>query len=96
LRLSALISIEDFAVIRFNFELETAFINIRIFDTRGRLIRFLANGEPVAHQGHFIWDGKDDQGRMARIGAYICLVQALNSNRRVGIELKKVIILVKQ
>jgi hypothetical protein len=87
---------EDFAVIRFNFELETAFINIRIFDTRGRLIRFLVNGEPVAHQGHFIWDGNNDEGRMARIGAYICLVQALNSNRRVGIELKKVIILVKQ
>jgi hypothetical protein len=87
---------EDFTVLQFKFGVETAFISIRIFDTRGRMIRYLANGEPVAHQGQFVWDGKDDEGRVARIGAYICLVQALNSDRRVQVELKQTIILVKK
>ncbi len=87
---------EDFAVIRFVLEVETAFANLRIFDLRGRLIRFLANGVPVASQGQFIWDGKDDEGRIARIGAYICYFQALNTERRVSQEFKKTIILMKK
>jgi len=87
---------EDFAVIRFTLEVETAFVNLRIFDLRGRLIRFLANGVPVAPQGQFVWDGKDDDGRIARIGAYIGYFQALNTERRVSQEFKKTIILMKK
>ncbi len=87
---------EDFCVIQYKLTIETAFINIRIFDIRGRLIRFLVNGEPVASQGQVIWDGKDDNGRVARIGAYICFFEALNSERRVHIQLKESIILMKQ
>lgn len=87
---------EDFTVIQFDLTVETAFISIRIFDTRGRLIRYLANGEPVASQGQFVWDGKDDDGRIGRIGAYICLVQAFNAERQVQTELKTAIILVKK
>lgn len=88
--------VEDFTIIQFKFGVETAFINIRIFDTRGRLIRHLANGEAAAHQGQLVWDGKDDAGKVARIGAYICLVQALNAGRQVQAELKKAIILIKK
>lgn len=87
---------EDFTAIHVQLPVETAFINLRIFDTRGRLIRRLANGEPAASRGQFVWDGKDEQGRIARIGAYICLVEGLNTERQVHSELKKVIILVKK
>ena len=87
---------EDFTVIRYSLNVETAFINIRIYDLRGRLIRFLADSLPAAHQGQVVWDGRDDQGRMARIGAYICLFEALNPEKRVLNKLKKTIILVKQ
>ncbi len=88
--------VEDFTVIRYQLPVETAAVNLRIFDIRGRKIRHLANGEPVAQSGQFVWDGKDDGGNIARIGAYICLFQALSPRREVLVELKKVIILIKR
>lgn len=87
---------EDVTIIQLDIPVETAFINIRIYDTRGRLIRFLADSVPAAHESHFVWDGKDDDGRIARIGAYICLAEALNSSKGVIKQLKSSIILVKQ
>jgi hypothetical protein len=71
-------------------------MNIRLFDVRGRLIRFLANGEPVASQGQFIWDGKDEEGRYARIGVYICFIEALNPEKHLVSQLKETIIVMKQ
>lgn len=88
--------VDDFAAIYVQLPVETAFINLRIFDTRGRMIRRLADGEPAASRGQFVWDGKDEQGRIARIGAYVCLLEGLNAERQVHIGLKKVIILVKK
>jgi hypothetical protein len=87
---------EDVAIIQVNLPVETAFINIRIYDTRGRRIRFLADSVPTAHQSQFVWDGKDDNNRVARIGAYICFVEALNPNKGVVEQLKSTIVLVKQ
>jgi hypothetical protein len=87
---------EDVAIIQVKIPVETAFINICIYDTRGRMIRFLADSIPAAHESQFVWDGRDDNKRIARIGAYICLVEALNSSQRVLRQLKSTIILVKQ
>lgn len=87
---------EDFAVIRFQLDTNISFVNVRIFDIRGRLIRYLANGAAVAGQGQLVWDGKDDDGRIARIGAYICYFQALETERQIAREFKKTIILMKK
>jgi len=87
---------EDVTIIQLDIPVETAYVNIRIYDTRGRRIRFLTDSVPAAHESHFVWDGKDDDGRIARIGAYICLVEALNSSKGVIRQLKSTIILVKQ
>lgn len=87
---------EDVTIIQIKIPVETAFINIRIYDTRGRLVRFLADSIPSAHQTQFVWDGRDDNFRVARIGAYICLVEALNSEKNIVKQMKSSIILVKQ
>jgi hypothetical protein len=87
---------EDNTVISFEVNAETAFARIRIFDTRGREIRLLADNEPVASQGQFVWDGKDNDGRTGRIGAYICFLELLNESRNITEQLKETIILVKQ
>jgi hypothetical protein len=87
---------EDVTIILIQIPVETAYINIRIYDTRGRLIRFLADSIPSAHQAQFVWDGRDDNYRIARIGAYICLVDALNSDKNIIQQMKSSIILVKQ
>lgn len=87
---------EDFTAIQYRLDLETAFADLRIFDLRGRLIRHLGNGERIAREGRFVWDGRDDRGRSARIGAYICLLQVFDANRQRRETLKKTVILVKR
>lgn len=87
---------EDFTAIQVIQESDVAFMNVRIYDLRGRLIRFLRNSERVAASSSILWDGKDDWGRTARIGAYICHVEILGENRFLNGELKKTIILVKK
>ncbi len=87
---------DDFTAIRYQLDLETAFVELRIFDLRGRLIRRLANAEPSAQSNQYVWDGKDEQGRIVRIGAYICLLEALNPEKKVLRQLKKTIIVAKK
>lgn len=87
---------EDFTAIQYVLELETAFADLRIYDLRGRLIRHLSNGERIAREGRFVWDGRDDQGRTARIGAYICLLQVFDAQLKRQETLKKTVILVKR
>jgi len=87
---------EDFTVIQYKFPVETATIRARLFDTRGRIIRTLADSMPVANEGRLIWDGKDNDGRIARIGPYICLIEAYNAAKNMSEQLKTTIILVKQ
>lgn len=70
---------DDFAIITFQLPLTTALVNVKIYDMRGRLIRFLANNESSGSQKTLIWDGHDDDGQRARIGIYVVYLQALNA-----------------
>jgi len=87
---------EDFTVIQYKFPVETATIRARLFDTRGRIIRTLADSMPAANEVRLILDGKDNDGRIARIGPYICLIEAYNAAKNMSEQLKTTIILVKQ
>lgn len=49
---------------------------MRIFDSKGRLVRFLADGEPAGSDGSLIWDGMTDERMRARIGIYIVFFEA--------------------
>jgi hypothetical protein len=66
---------EDRTIIRFEIPRASGWMSIRIFDVRGRLIRFLANNEPCGGIGAVVWDGFDDERRRARIGIYIILLE---------------------
>jgi hypothetical protein len=70
---------DDFAVINYALPLNTAVVNVKIYDLRGRLIRFLANNQPTGSQSNIVWDGRDDNGQKARLGIYIVFLQALNA-----------------
>ena len=52
--------------------------NIRIFDTKGRIIKSLINNELLASEGIFKWDGDMDDGRKSRIGIYIVWIEYFN------------------
>lgn len=87
---------DDFTALQFRVDSETAFVNARIFDLRGRLIRHLLSAEAVAANGRYIWDGRDEHGRTVRIGAYILLLEFLNPDKALYRTLKKSVVVMKQ
>ena len=67
---------DDMTVVSYALPETRGVMNIRIFDVRGRLVRWLANNEPCASQGSLVWDGRNDERRVARLGMYIILLEA--------------------
>ncbi|MEE9224896.1 MAG: lamin tail domain-containing protein [Bacteroidota bacterium] len=70
---------EDFTVMHYNLPLTAATIQVKIYDSLGRLVRILSHGEPSGSQGDLIWDGLDDERQRLRMGIYIVLLEALDS-----------------
>jgi FlgD Ig-like domain len=69
---------QDNTVIHLDLPLPVSLISVRIFDSRGRLIRRLVNAEPAGSHGDFVWDGRDDNRALARIGMYVIFVEAMD------------------
>lgn len=70
---------EDFCVIRYELPVDVATVSVRIYDVRGRLIRYLVNNEPSGVRRDVVWDGYDDGRQKGRVGIYIVLVEGLNN-----------------
>ncbi len=87
---------EDFTIINYNLSAVTAQTRIKIFDSRGRLIRTLINNSPSGQQGSIIFDGLDDEGRTLRMGIYIVFLEALNQKSGVIEILKTVVVVAKK
>ncbi len=71
---------DDRAAISYLFPGVTARVNLKIFDIRGRLVRFLLNNEPSSAQRTVFWDGLDDEGIRCRMGIYIVYLEALSNS----------------
>ena len=84
---------EDFTMITFELPTTAGLVRIRIFDSKGRLTRTLANGEPSGAHGQILWDGFTDGREKARMGIYIVLLEALDSNGNTVQALKGVVVL---
>ncbi len=63
-------------LIEYNLPEPISKINIRIFDMKGRMIRWLTDQQWVAAQGTVIWDCKNEQGNVVPIGMYIIHMEA--------------------
>ncbi len=87
---------EDHLAISYQLPVKTARINLRIFDTLGRQVRFLCNYEPSGSQRTLFWDGLDEEGRRCRIGLYILYLQAFDEESGRLLQLKKVCVLAGQ
>ncbi|MGA9116897.1 MAG: lamin tail domain-containing protein [Bacteroidota bacterium] len=68
---------EDAVIFRYATAATVSMVRLRIFDTRGRLIRTLLNNEPSGSRGDAVWDGRDDGSQRARIGMYVALLEAV-------------------
>jgi hypothetical protein len=50
-------------------------LTLKVYDIKGRLVKTLMQDEPQA-TGQVIWDGKDDENKILRVGIYIVLAEA--------------------
>jgi hypothetical protein len=51
---------------------------MKIFDVRGRLIRYLVNNEPSGSRRDIVWDGYDEEKQKARIGVYVIFLEGMD------------------
>jgi hypothetical protein len=49
--------------------------NIEVYDSRGRLVRQLANNVLLGNEGIFIWDGMTVERKKASLGFYVLLIE---------------------
>lgn len=68
---------EDIAFIRYHLKHPNSRLDLKIYDVRGRKVRWLANNEFVGQEGEKLWDGKDEQGRELPVGIYVAYLEAL-------------------
>jgi flagellar hook assembly protein FlgD len=66
---------------------------LKIFDVRGRLVKWLLNNRPSAGHGEVIWDGTHNDGAKARIGMYIIYLEAINAQNGVIETSKRTVVL---
>ncbi len=87
---------EDFTIINYNLTQAISQVRIKIFDSKGRLVRTLLNNQPSASSGSVIFDGRDDDGNALRIGIYIIFLEALNDNSGVVETIKSVVVVARK
>ncbi len=87
---------EDFTLINYNITQTIAQVRVKIFDSKGRLVRTLINNQASATSGSIVFDGLDDDGRALRIGIYIIYLEALNDNSGVVETLKTTVVVARK
>ncbi len=71
---------DDVCVISYSLPFNSGIINVKIFDSYGRQIKTLASNQYTTQNGNLLWDGTDENGKIARIGIYIILFEAVSEN----------------
>lgn len=71
---------EDFTIINYSLNQVLAQIRIKVYDSKGRLMRTVVNNQPSGSQGSIIFDGLDDDGNPLKIGIYILFIEAVNAS----------------
>lgn len=87
---------DDITIITYQLPFNLSQVNLKIYDIRGRLVRSLANNQPSAVNNSTIWNGKDNDGHVCRMGIYIVFLEAIQYNEGVVRTLKKSVVLAKQ
>ncbi len=71
---------DDVLNIHYQFDKAGNNCNIKIYDSRGRLIRDLVNNTFLGTSGQFSWDGLDDNNQKAAIGIYMVFVEVFDTD----------------
>ncbi len=88
--------IDDITIIYGEIPENSARIRAQIFDIKGRLIHTLKDNRFTGSRFNLVWDGKNREGRTARIGIYIIFIEALNDRQGVLREMKTTVVLAQK
>ncbi|MDX1699581.1 MAG: lamin tail domain-containing protein, partial [Melioribacteraceae bacterium] len=86
---------EDFTHINYNLTKPISEIRVRIFDSKGRFVRSLANSQSVGSKGTIIFDGLDKNKRPLKIGIYIILFEAISKGSVIDV-IKDVVVIARK
>lgn len=87
---------EDFAIINYNLSQAISQTRIKIFDSKGRLVRTLVNNQASGQTGSVVFNGLDDDGNSLRVGIYIVYLEAMNDASAVVDKLKTVVVVARK
>lgn len=87
---------DDETTVRYELAQPGGSVRVRIYDSRGRLVRTLTPGDLAAPTGDYIWDGHDDDGNALRIGIYIVVLDAVFPNTGHTALYKKAVVLARR
>jgi hypothetical protein len=68
---------EDHTIVSFTTAAPQVIYSLRIFDSRGRIVRRLADEARASAAGNVIWDGRDDGGERVPAGPYVALLESI-------------------
>jgi hypothetical protein len=68
----------DVVNINYHFDQPGFVANITIYDSKGRLVKYLVRNELLGTSGTFSWDGISEEKEKARIGIYIVFVEVFD------------------
>ena len=85
----------DFAEINYKIDKEGYIGTVAIFDPLGNKICLLGENEILGTSGTFIWDGRDELGRVCRTGLYLVYGEVWNLGGDV-VRFKRVVVVVRR
>lgn len=88
--------VDDFTFISYTFPVSSVKVEIRIFDSIGRLIATPVDNSILPSTGKIVWDGRDNSGKIVKFGLYILLVEVAGPNGNSLSVYKKPLIVAKK
>ncbi len=73
---------EDYTIISYQLKNNLSKIRIRIFDSKGRLVRTIIENTIVGNDGNIVFDGKNDSNNFLKMGIYILLFEEIDGNNK--------------
>jgi hypothetical protein len=75
---------DDVLSVFYRLESSGALANVIIFDSRGKLVRRLANNDWLGMEGFLTWDGTNTTGALEKTGIYVIYTEILSENGAVS------------
>ncbi|MDW8295867.1 MAG: lamin tail domain-containing protein [Raineya sp.] len=68
----------DFTSINFKFAGQGNVANVTIYDTQGRIVRYLVRNQTLPNEGSLLWDGTNEEKNRVLPGYYVVLFEIFN------------------